>query len=420
MAAGLAIQTQAPVAPIYLGGTNSVFFQLSGLIHPRLRTMQLPGELLKKRGATIDVRIGSLVHPADLARCGSPKSATAYLRARTYMLAHRNQEKTQGLWEFHNKPPALDSHAAPIAPETPDIAAEIDTLEGRGCKLLENASYVVYAEQGERIPRVLREIGRLRELTFRTAGEGTGRSLDLDEFEKYYTHLILWHKQKSCICGAYRMAWTEDVLPIYGKNGLYTSTLFAYEREFFRVLGPAVELGRSFIRPEFQRDYAPLLMLWQAVGRCVAARPQAPVLFGAVSISANYSDAAVKLMVEYLRQRRLRADLAPLVRPRRPFRPRVTYAAEICEMAARLGDIEELAKPLSDIGGPSHVPVLLRHYVRLGGRVTGFHVDRNFSNAIDALLVVDLRETAPKLLVKYMGPDGAAEFMRRKGYGACA
>ena len=411
LAVRLAIQTKATVVPIYFAGTNSVPFHLAGFIHPRLRTIQLPNELLNKRGANIDVRIGSPVSAMDLVRQNCTKTATAYLRARTYMLAYRSDERIAGLG--HSAAPAFTRRVTPVALETPGVALEIDKLDAGGCKVLENAGYAVYAERGERMTVLLREIARLRELTFRSVGEGTGTALDIDDFDSYYTHLILWHKQTSCIAGAYRLAWTEDVLPVRGTSGLYTSTLFFYAPGFFHALGPGVELGRTFVRSEFQKDYAPLLLLWQAIAGLVASRPQAPVLFGAVSISANYSQAAIELMVEYLRQHRLRPDLTGLVRPRRPFRSRLTRAAEIRLIAACLEDIEELATPLSEISDQSHIPVLLRHYVRLGGRVAAFHVDHKFSNVIDALLVVDLRETAPKLLAKYMGREGATNFLRQ-------
>jgi putative hemolysin len=244
-------------------------------------------------------------------------------------------------------------------------------------------------------------------------GEGTGKALDLDSFDVYYTHLVLWHKQKRCIAGGYRLAWTEDVLPSRGLAGLYTFTLFRFAPEFFETIGPAVELGRTFVCSEFQKDYAPLMLLWQAIGRSIAARPQAAVLFGAVSISANYSAAAVELMVEFLRRRRLRPDLARLVTARRPFRWRLTRAADIRLAAACMSEIEDLAVPLADIDDSCDVPVLLRQYVRLGGRIAAFSLDRNFSNVLDGLLVVDLRETTPKLLAKYMGADSAAAFLRQ-------
>jgi putative hemolysin len=301
----------------------------------------------------------------------------------------------------------------PVAGETRGVSDEIAQLQQRGCKLIENSAYAVFAERGEAMRSVLQEIGRLRELTFRMAGEGTGQALDLDRFDPNYTQLVLWNKQERTIAGGYRLAWTEDVLPAHGISGLYTSTLFRFAPAFFHKMGPAVELGRSFVRREFQKDYAPLMLLWQAIACLIASRPHAPLLFGPVSISANYSEAALALIVEHLRRRRLRADLAQYVAPRRPFRSRLTRATEIRSIVACLRDLEDLTAPLAEIQQNADVPVLLRHYVRLGGRVTAFNVDRHVSNVIDGLLVVDLRETEPKLLSKYMGPERAAAFLRQ-------
>lgn len=412
MAARFALHAQATVAPVYFVGSNSLAFQLAGLLHPRVQTARLPSELLNKRGSTIEIRVGTPISPAELEKQGSVEKATEYLRGRTYVMRYRKPALSA------IQPTGMAAHmhrgrAVPIPAETSPISGEIDRLDKAGSKVLESATYAVFAERGENIPLILGEIGRLREVTFRAAGEGTGKALDLDSFDPYYTHLVLWHKERNCVAGGYRLAWTSDVLPCRGIQGLYTSTLFRFAPQFFETIGPAVELGRTFVREEFQKDYAPLMLLWQAIGRLVASRPHAPILFGPVSISANYSRAAVELMVEYLRRRRLRPDLARLVLPRRPFRSRLTHAAEIQLVAACLSEIEDLATPLADIEDGSGVPVLLRQYVRLGGRIAAFSVDRNFSNVLDGLLVVDLRETPAKLLSKYMGAEGAAGFLRR-------
>jgi putative hemolysin len=407
LAARFAMQAQATIVPVHFVGANSLVFQIAGLLHPRMRTVRLPTELFNKRGSTIEVRIGTPVAASELAKQGSVENATAYLRARSYMLAHR-----QPAGKARGKASTSEGHATPVALEGLAVADEIGELEKRGAKILERGSYAVFGGLGAAMPVVLREIGRLRELTFRGVGEGTGKALDLDSFDAYYTHLVLWHKQKRCIAGGYRLAWTEDIVPSRGLAGLYTSTLFRFAPGFFETIGPAVELGRTFVCSEFQKDYAPLMLLWQAIGRSIAARPQSPVLFGAVSISANYSAAAVELIVEYLRRRRLRPDLARLVTPRRPFRSRLTRAADIRLAAACMSEIEDLAIPLADIDNSCDVPILLRQYVRLGGRIAAFSLDRNFSNVLDGLLVVDLRETTPKLLARYMGAESAAAFLR--------
>jgi putative hemolysin len=389
------------------------------MLHPRLRTVRLPCELLNKRGSIVELRIGPPITVAELAKRGSAGNATDYLRARTYMLGYRKCA-TRPPRTAHRFGSSNGLHRVPVALEVPGVAEEICELEKKNRKILENRSYAVFAERGIAMPIVLREIGRLRELTFRAVNEGTGKALDLDSFDHYYTHFVLWHKEKGCVTGGYRLAWTQDVLPERGIDGLYTSTLFRFAPAFFKTIGPAVELGRSFIRAEFQKDYAPLLLLWQAIACCVISRPDAPVLFGPVSISAGYSDAAIELIVQYLRQRQMRTDLTGLVKPRCPFRARLTRAADLRLVAGCMHEIEDLSVPLAEIDASADVPVLLRQYVRLGGRVAAFNVDRNFSNVLDGLLVVDLRETSPKLLAKYMGAESAEAFLRKWGTAATA
>jgi putative hemolysin len=394
-AARFAIRTGARVVPIYFAGANSLAFQIAGLLHPGLRTARLAGELLNKRGSQVEVRIGTAIPAAELAKQGSLDRATQYLRARTYVLSHHKASCV---------PVRREAPARTVTPfQTVELRAEIGRLEKEGRVAIENESYAVFRERGSAIPALMREIGRARERTFRAAGEGTGKDLDLDVFDAHYTHLILWHKESGRVAGSYRLVWTQDILPESGVRGLYTSTLFRFAPAFFQALGPAVELGRSFISPEFQKDYAPLLLLWQAIGRSVAARPEAPVLFGPVSISADYSEASRQLIVEFLRKRRFRADLAHWVSPRRPFRSRLMRATELRAVAACLSEVEDLSARLSDIDEHSGVPVLLRQYLRLGGRVAAFHVDRNFSDTLDGLLIVDLREAPEKLLAKYVG-----------------
>jgi putative hemolysin len=287
---------------------------------------------------------------------------------------------------------------------------EVQALDRHDKRLLESDSYAVYREVGHRIPLLVYEIGRLRELTFREVREGTGKRIDSDEFDHSYTHLILWHKPTASVAGAYRLAWTADIAQPRRRCGLYTAKLFRYAPEFFSRIGPAVEVGRSFITRQHQREYDPLLLLWQAIGRCVAARPDSPVLFGTVSISTAYPQAARELIVQFLRERAFREDLAPFVSPRQTFRQHSLQKHEMRSIISCLRDVEDL--PIHDLGPLGEVPVLLRQYLRLGGKVAGFNVDSQFSGVLDALLIVDLRQTPRKLLTRYMGAPACEEFLK--------
>jgi putative hemolysin len=395
----LSLRSNAAVVPVYISGGNSLTFQVAGALSaPALvRTARLPLELLKKRGARVEVRIGHPIAAKQFATAKDYGEAARYVRGRVYLLGSREPIPPKRVHGEVKTEAHLKCTAARI---------EIATLHRMGSSVVENDRFAVYVAPGDQIPALLQEIGRLREITFRTVGEGTGRDVDLDQYDSSYMHLILWSKEAQSVAGSYRLAWTQDL----GVD-LYTRNLFRCSPAFFSQLGPAVELGRSFIACDFQRDYLPLLMLWQAIGRVVARRPEAPVLFGAVSISAEYSQAARELIVSFLRTHCFREDLTPFVSPRRPFKTRSLRPAELRAVVECMREPEDL--PISDVAEQSGIPVLLRHYLRLGGKVAAFNIDPQFSEALDALLILDLRETPAPLLKRYMGAQAASEFLSK-------
>jgi putative hemolysin len=403
-------RTGATALPVYFCGHNGVGFQLMGMIHPKLRTAFLLQEFLQQKGKTVEVRVGSGI-PADaVAAIRDDREAVEYLRWRTYLLARRS--KAEALWHT-----ALRSRLAfkihePMAAAVPGdlLAEEVEKLPEHRC-LAESGDLAVYLGTAREMPQLLREVGRLRELTFRRAGEGTGKSLDLDPFDVYYWHIFLWHKTKRQIVGAYRAGDTAEILAERGVSGLYTSTLFRYDERIFQKLGPALELGRSFVRPEYQRQYAPLLLLWKGIARMVASRPEMPVLFGAVSISNDYNEASREMIYRFFEARMQEDELAGMIEPRRRFRPALLRRWDCRGMFQVLRDLEELSQPITDVEADGKgLPILLRQYTKVGGKLVGFNVDRKFSNVLDGLVVVDLRKTEPAVLERYMGREGAARF----------
>jgi putative hemolysin len=403
-------RTGATALPVYFCGHNSVGFQLMGMIHPRLRTAFLLQEFLQQEGKTVEVRVGSAIAAGALAAIREDSEAIEYLRWRTYLLARRSKPETS--W-----PAALRSRLAlktqePVAASLPAdlLAGEVDTLPKDRC-LAETGELAVYVGLASEIPHLLGEVGRLRELTFRQAGEGTGKSRDLDLFDDYYWHILLWHKTKREVVGAYRAGNTPEILAQRGISGLYTSTLFRYDQRIFQKLGPALELGRSFVRPEYQRQYAPLLLLWKGIAGLVARRPETPVLFGAVSISNDYNPASREMIYRFFEARMQEDELAGMIEPRRPFRPGPLRKWDCRGMSQVLRDLDELSQPIADVEADGKgLPILLRQYAKVGGKLVGFNVDRKFSNVLDGLVVVDLRNTEPAVLERYMGREGAARF----------
>jgi len=414
-AARLIRRTGAAALPVYFCGRNSVSFHLFGMIHPRLRTAFLLQEFLHQEGRTVEVRVGSEIPGESVGSITDDREAIEYLRWRTYLLARRSRPEHS--WSEAVRSKISETVQAPVAAAEPAelLAEELSGLAGDRC-LAENGELAVYLAKANETPRMLQELGRLREITFRLAGEGTGKSRDLDRFDPYYWHVLLWHKTRQELVGAYRAGNTAEILGERGLGGLYTSTLFRYDARVFEKIGPALELGRSFVRPEYQRQYAPLLLLWKGIARLLATHAEVPVLFGAVSISNDYSKASREMIYRFFEARMQEDELAGLIEPRRPFRPAGLRPWDCRAMCHALRDLEELSQPITDVETDGKgLPILLRQYAKIGGKLLGFNVDRKFSNVLDGLVVVDLRKTEPALLERYMGREAAARFRERHG-----
>jgi putative hemolysin len=392
--------TAVSAVPIYIRGSNSLLFQALGLIHPRLRTMLLAHELVNKRNRLVELRIGSPIASRKLLEIPTSKERTEYLRWRTYLLANRPGYKAR------TSLPLVSRGRRPLrvvgsAVDQAVLSNEVRAL-GPERFLTKAGDLEVYIAPAGAIPRVLREIGRLREVTFRGVGEGTGKAADLDRFDEDYLHLFAWNPATNEIIGAYRLAGTDAI------RDLYTATLFKYGGAFLERMGPALELGRSFVRPEYQKGFAPLLALWKGIGAYVARNPHYKILFGPVSISNQYQAISRELMVTFLERHASLREWMSLVSTRNPFRRRGRTAA----LPAASLNIEDLSAAVSDLEPTgAGVPVLLRQYLKLGGKLLGFNVDPEFSDALDGLILVDLTKTEPRLLERYLGKAEASQFL---------
>jgi putative hemolysin len=379
------------VVPGHLSGGNSLLFHAAGAMNPSLRTLLIGRELINKRGRTVEVRFGSAIPVDKLASLDTDAERIDYLRWRTYLLASRNSYKPRTRLPFSRQSRSTRNMERIVEPmPAAHTAREIMNLDRQQC-LATGGEFSTYVATAHQIPAVLREIGRLREITFRAAGEGTGRAIDLDQFDTHYRHLFVWHASKQEVVGAYRLACTDETLQ------LYTSTLFRYGSEFLEEIGPAVELGRSFIRPEYQKGFQPLLLLWKGIGEFIRRNPRYRVLFGAVSISNQYQALTRRMIVSFLERTVPCTARRGLVAARNPFRAD----------GDRTGlDLEDLSAAVSDLEpGKPGIPVLLRQYLKLGGKLLAFHVDSQFSNVLDGLILVDLYKTDAKLLERYLGKD---------------
>jgi putative hemolysin len=458
-AARIIRHTRASVSPMFFSGRNSVLFQAAGLVHPRLRTLLWPSELARRAGSTLHVRVGAPLNAKTLTAFATDEALTAHLRLKTYMLAGTLQGQRDGIARpardasarhavrklagARGAPPSGgagelaasadvaasvgDAPVAPISVLEPLIeAAPADVLAAEIAGLAASATLVTAGDQrvicarARLIPNVLRELGRLRELSFRAVGEGTGRSFDLDAFDDYYEHLFVWSSSQREIIGAYRLGRVDEIRRRFGTAGLYTSTLFEYREPFLTLLGAALELGRSFVRPEHQKSFAALLLLWKGIGAYIGRNPKYARLIGPVSISDSYSPVSKELLVRYLKARSFNHFGAALVKAKSPFR----IGGALRSLGLDVNTIPDLDAVSTFVAGVEAdrkgVPVLLRQYLKLGGRLLGFNVDEEFNDAIDCLLVIDLRQTDPRMLKKYMSDEALASFARahrRRGKG---
>ena len=395
--------------PVYIPGTASLLFHLVGKIHPRLRTILLPREMLRLRRRTLTLRVGTPLSGDTLfRRFPEDVDALRYLRFRTFLLAGRADASR---FERQMRRLTLDDATrenVPIIPPVPpdDLASELRSLppEAHLCAV---DAYDIYAAQGRDIPITLREIGRLREITFRAAGEGTGRDLDTDDFDDAYHQIILWHRDKREIVGCYRLALSDVITETAGLTALYTRTLFRFDERFLGHLpGAAVELGRSFVRPEYQRAFAPLLLLWRGVLAFLAKHPRYTVLFGPVSISHDFRAASRDILLAYLRARCFDRGLAKWVSPRLPPKRQHFVEWRSPEYADFLASETDVNDALAEIEeGRREMPVLIRQYLKLGGKIIAFNVDPDFGTVVDGLIILNLLDAPKRDIARYMGRE---------------
>lgn len=409
----LARKTRSRILPIYFEGCNSALFQALGLIHPRLRTALLAREFTRARGREIHLKVGELIEPKHLDTFENREAATAYVRLKTYSLKGSKPKRSRkhlGL-PFRSASSALTIQPLVPAQLPQHLEIEIEQLPALA-RLVEHGDYDVYCASAESIPTVLKEIGRLREETFRAAQEGTGQATDLDEFDRYYLHLFIWNRAEREIVGAYRIGLADQIVKEHGKQGLYSSTLFKYRARFLEKMGPAIELGRSFIRIKYQRKHATLALIWRGIGEYVARHPQYRTLFGPVSITDAYNNISKDLMVHFFRQHNFDEEMSRYVRPRKaPKAFKMLKGISLKHIGESIKSVDSVSAIISGFEEDSKgVPVLLRHYLKLNGVLLSFNVDPAFSDVIDGLILVDLCKTEPKVLQRYLGKEGYAEF----------
>ena len=394
-------RTETAVQPVFFHGTNSMIFQIAGMIHPMLRTAMLPREMLRKQTQTIDLSIGTPIPFKRLDEIKDDRGLVDYLRLRTYVLCGRHHAGAKQVKHAAKRMPTLEPVIPPVDQSL--LVAEIKALPPESL-ITQGHDITVYAAAADQIPNVLREIGRLREVTFRGVFEGTGKSIDLDEFDQTYIHLIAWQNTKQEIIGAYRMGRADEIIARQGVTGLYTNATFAYEAALLEQCGPAIELGRSFIRKEYQKSFPPLMLLWRGIGQYMVRHPKYKILFGPVSINNEYCSISRQLIMSFLTGMVPASDLWHLIRPKNPPRVRPMDSTSLKAYSMVVRDMDEVSELVAEIEADQKgVPILLKQYMKLGARILGFNIDPDFGDVLDGLMLVDLRRTDRRIVEKFVG-----------------
>ncbi|WP_211366518.1 lysophospholipid acyltransferase family protein [Verticiella sediminum] len=379
----------APILPVRIGGRNSALFYGASAVYKPLGTSLLPRELFARRGTRITIRIADPCPVQSLPGEGRNRRAVSLAVRRAIDTLHQAHPD----W----RAPAAIAHrryASAVRTEIEALPLIGSTADGKR----------IHAGRLAADSALLREIARLREQSFRQAGEGTGRPLDTDSYDTWYDHIVLWDTKAEAIAGAYRAVAGAQLLAERGLAGLYSAKLFAFAPELEDMVAQGVELGRSFVAPAY-RGGRSLEYLWYGIGAWLRQHPGVRYLFGPVSISAAIPREAREWMVGYYS--RYFGEPPGLASAPHPFRyagqpPRFdTLDAEAA--------MQVLREQLERLG--TRVPTLYKQYVELcepgGVGFLAFGVDPDFSGAIDGLIRVDLTRMKPRKRERYLGVTAA-------------
>jgi putative hemolysin len=386
----LIYNAKVPVVPLFFKGSNSWLFHVLGMLNPTLRTAKLPSEALNKRNKPIKVRIGAAITPKEQREYAHYKELGRHVRAIVYALGStiHAQKLYAPAWQ---KAPSKEPLSVEIDRYLQKVA--VRDLDSKGHKLFGLGKYEVYCAPAKDMGLLMYEIGRLREMTFREVGEGTNRCMDIDEFDSYYRQLFVWDSEAGRIIGGYRIGFGKEIQYMYGRTGFYTHSLFGFQKSFKPVLDQSMELGRAFVVQEYQRKSMPLFLLWKGILYTLLKNDEYRFLIGPVSISNDFTQASKKLIIEFIKKYYFAEEYSSCIKPRnkvklRPSSQDLSFLVEQTEGC--LSKLDSSVRKL-EING-QNLPVLMRKYLEMNGKIIGFNLDPAFNNCIDGLLLMDLHQ----------------------------
>ena len=411
----LAKKAKAPIVPIYFHAKNSPLFYRLSKISDTLRTAKLPSELLTQKNRVIKVRIGRPISVKDQEQHETQEEFSDFIRKKTYMLSNAF-EKPKILKNISSSIKISKAPKKIITPVNPLIMhSEVDDLRAKDFRLLQSKNYEVYLAPAATIPNILREIGRLREITFREIGEGTNKAIDLDHFDTYYHHMFLWDTEAECLAGAYRMGLGTEIYEAFGIDGFYLQDLFRFEPELHDMMSKSIELGRAFIIKQYQQKPMPLFLLWKGIVHTTLRFPNHKYLIGGVSISNRFSNFSKSLMIEFMKSHYYDPYLAQYVHPKKEFKVKLKDADKDFVFDATEADLNKFDKIIDEIEpGALRLPVLLKKYIKQNARLIAFNVDPLFNNAVDGLMYIRISDL-PDSTVRPVMEEFQAKLERKYG-----
>lgn len=407
-------KAEVPVVPIYFHAKNSKLFYKLSKISDTFRTAKLPSEVLTQKRRTIKVRVGKPISVEDQKEHSSLEEFSEFLRRKTYMLSNA----------FGDKPKILDNLSSTLkTPKPPKnivtpvkqtlMIEEVNDLRKGDARLLESKNYEVFLAEPKNIPNILREIGRLREITFREVGEGTNEAIDLDPFDNYYHHMFLWDNENKILAGAYRMGLGSRIFKRYGIDGFYLQDLFRFEPELYKMMSQSIEMGRAFIIKDYQQKPMPLFLLWKGIVHTTLRFPEHMYLIGGVSISNQFSNFSKSLMIEFMKSHYYDPYIAQYVHPKKEFKVKLKDADKDFVFDETEADLNKFDKFIDEIEpGALRLPVLLKKYIKQNARLVAFNVDPLFNNSVDGLMYIKIADL-PESTVKPVMEEFQAELERK-------
>ncbi|MGB0895839.1 MAG: GNAT family N-acyltransferase [Flavobacteriaceae bacterium] len=417
-------KAQVPILPIYFHAKNSSLFYRLSSISGLFRSAKLPSEILSQRHRVVKIRIGKAIQVKDQIEYKQLDEFTDFIRKKTYMLANPYEKEQVSLKEAATTTikktitPTASPKKIATSISTELIEQEVENLRGYDCRLLESKNYEVFLVSADKIPNILKELGRLREITFREVGEGTNNAIDLDSCDSYYHHMFLWDNTTKKIAGAYRMGLGSKIFAKYGIDGFYLHDLFRFEPELYGLMSESIEMGRAFIIKEYQQKPMPLFLLWKGIVHTTLRFPEHKYLIGGVSISNQFSSFSKSLMIEFMKSHYYDPYIAQYIRPKKEFKVQLKDADKDFVFDETKADLNKFDRVIDELESGLRVPVLLKKYIKQNAKVIAFNVDPLFNNAVDGLMyikIADLPESTVRPVMEEFQAELERKFMENNG-----